>query len=83
MGGAYSVAAHLLQDFYLADNCSFVHRSPQGTEVVVQANTLQLARHAVQLETLFLADTDGANTGLYRLLVDVLAVFQNTDGKCI
>ena len=80
---ADGVAAHVLQDLDLADNRSLVHRSTQGAEIVVQADTLQLARHAVQLESLFLRHANGADTDLYRLLVNVLAVFHNTDGKRI
>ena len=41
--GTYGIASHLFHQLYLAYQCSLVHGGSEWTEVVVQADTLQLA----------------------------------------
>ena len=74
MRGADGVAAHVLQGLDLSDEGTFVDGSPQGTEVVVQTDTLQLARHAVQLETTLLGALHCTDAELLTDFIDRLAV---------
>ena len=73
MRGAYGVAAHGLHRLDLADKRGLVHGGTERTEIVVQTDTLQLARHTVQLEAAFLRDLHRADAHGEGLLVNNLA----------
>ena len=67
VGCTDGVATHLLHRLDLADECSLVLCSTQRTKVVVQADTLDLAGNAIELETIILGYRDGTDTGLQGL----------------
>ena len=75
VGCTDGVATHLLHRLDLADECRLVLCSSQRTEVVVQADTLDLAGNAIELETIILGYRDGTNTGLQRLNISHLLSF--------
>ena len=83
MRGADSVAAHILQRLDLTDKGTLVDRCAQGTEVVVQTNTLQFSCDTIQLETAFLGALDRADTELLTGLVEQLSVLHIFDVGCI
>ena len=78
MGRANGVAAHVLHRADLANERRLVDSGAQGSEVVVQAHALDLARHAVELETVILCHTHGAYAHLLTCLVDDLLVAVET-----
>ena len=47
---SYGVTAYFLEQSYLAAECSLVESRTQGTEVVMKADTLEFAQHAVEFE---------------------------------
>ena len=74
MGRANGIAAHGLQRLDLTDERSLVHGSTQRAQVVVQADTLQLAGLAVQLETALFRHADRAHAHWLHQLVEELPV---------
>ena len=61
VGGADSIAPHLLHHLDLTDEGGFVDGGSEGAEVVVQTHALELARNAIELESAFLRATDGTD----------------------
>ena len=77
MGRAYGVAAHVFHDLHLTDEGRLVDCGAQGAKVVVQADTLDFARLAIELETTLGSCADGAYAYTLVNLVDgLLPVFQ-------
>ena len=58
--GTDGVDTHLLHDTYLAADGCLVHRTAQGAQVVMQADTLKLDLPPVQIETVVGTQFDGA-----------------------
>ena len=71
---AYGVAAHVLENLYLAYECGLVDGGAQWSQVVVQADALELARHAVEPETAIGTDADGAQTYFFLDFIDSFAI---------
>ena len=79
MGRADGIAAHLLHRLDLPDEGGLVDGGTQGAEVVVQADALDLAGHAVELEAAFTRHLDGADAEALRHLVERAAVLHQSD----
>ena len=75
VGCTDGVTTHLLHRLDLTDECRLVLCSSQRTEVVVQADTLDLAGNAIELETIILGYRDGTDTGLQHLDISHLLAF--------
>ena len=63
------VTAHLFHQLDLSDEGGLVDGGTERSQVVVQTDTLDLPRDAIQLETAFFGDADGADTHLVGNLV--------------
>ena len=74
MGGADGIASHFLHGLDLADEGSLVFGGSERTEVVVEANSLNLARDAIELESTFLRYAYSAYAEACYLLVEHLFV---------
>ena len=72
------IATHLLQNLHLANERSLVDSSAKRTQVVVQADTLQLAGLAVQFESALAADAYGADARGRRLGINEHVMFRRT-----
>ena len=72
--GADSVASHVLHQPYLAYERGFVDSGAERSEVMVQANALQLAAYAIELEASVLADFHGTDAERSDYLVNKLVV---------
>ena len=70
VGGADGIATHRLEQFHLTDEGGLVDCRSQHAKVVVQADSLELAGLAIQLETTFGRTLDGAETNFLRLFVE-------------
>ena len=75
MGCTDGVTAHLLHRLDLADECRLVLCSSQRTEVVMQADTLDLTGNAIELEAIILGYRDSTDSGLQRLDISHLLSF--------
>ena len=69
------IAAHVFHGLHLADEGGLVDGSTQRPEVVVQADALQFARLAIQLEAAFARHCDGANAHFFLDFIDGFAIF--------
>ena len=77
------VAAHGLHRLNLTDKRRLVDGSTQRTEVVVQTDALQLAGLAIELETAFLGDADGADAYFFLDFIDGFAIFHQLDAQAV
>ena len=75
VGSTDGIATHLLHHLDLTDEGSLVLCCAQRTEVVVQADTLQFAGNAIELETIILGYRDSTDTGLQYLDISHLLSF--------
>ncbi len=75
VGCTDGVATHLLHRLDLADEGRLVLCCSQWTEVVVQADALNFAGDAIELETIILGYRDGTDTGLQGLDISHLLSF--------
>ena len=69
------IAPHLLHHLDLTDESCLVLCCAQWTEVVVQANALNLSGDAIELETIILGYRNGADTSLQSLNISHLLAF--------
>ena len=74
VGSADGIASHFLHGLDLADEGSLVFGGSERTEVVVEANSLNLARDAIELESAFLRHAYCAYAEACYLLVEHLFV---------
>lgn len=72
--GTDGVAAHLLQLLYLSDNSGFVHGSAERTEVMVEADTLELAAHTVEPEAMDGVSLNGPNAKAHGEIVQCFPI---------
>ncbi len=77
--GTDGIATHILHHLDLTDEGSLVDGGSQGTEIVMQTNTLDFSRNAVELETTFLRNADGAYAELLSQLVHQSAILHIFD----
>ena len=75
MGSTDGVATHLLHRLDLTDERRLVLCCSQRTEVVMEADTLNLSGDAIELEAIILGYRDGTDTGLQRLYISHLLAF--------
>ena len=73
------IATHILHHLDLTDESSLVDGSSQGTKIVMQTNTLDFSRNAVELETTFLRHADGTDAELLGQLVHQSAILHVFD----
>ena len=67
MGSADSVASHVFHQPYLAYECCFADSGAERSEIVMQADTFNLAGNAIELETIILGYRDSTDSGFQGL----------------
>ena len=83
VAGADGIGAHGLHHLNLADEGRLVDGGTQRAQVMVQAHALDLAAHAVELESTLLAERDSADSELGALAVHLNALVAQCGGDVI